>query len=397
MVDVGWVIPGLLAFAIGAVVIVLVAVYAKRTDDHIADDIVCTKCPDCPVLVDDIADDLDLFRANSTLFVSPVWPSTWAGHLVPTYFTNITDALTQAIALNPSSKNAVLIVLFPGTYAENLTMPSYVTLVGSDDASVITGDLTWTPGYGINAKLPTGVQTLNLYHLTVHSLVMDMTNAVNSSFHGAFYASDCTFTGDITLSYMPSPPTDNAVLNDCTVKGSLTMTNGTRLTATGSVLEGTATLTGSALGGIQSVSLGIPSFVLSNDSSAVLYMWEVSGTITLSFASTLYGRGCYFQDTITLDSTSTGDILGCKWAALAGTGGIDRSLTTLTASPSSNGANQLDIAPPFKTNLYSAAFTQTAPTSSVQIPIITSQTVSAVNYDVQNATSVTYTVVLFAE
>ena len=107
-----------------------------------------------------------------TLFVSTSWP---AGSNPAIYFTSIAAAYAASIALNPSTGNPVEILVYPGVYADPISVVSNVHLVGAGQQRtvLVTGAVTWTPGAGVNASQAANSEEAQrrLHH--VHPAVVD--------------------------------------------------------------------------------------------------------------------------------------------------------------------------------------------------------------------------------
>lgn len=391
-VHIKWIIWGLLAIVFGTLVIVLVSVYGNRIDAHIAAELPCTPCPTCPTNNDSSSDIDTIFRANGTIFVSKVWPVTWAGHTVPNYFTTVKEALDEAFAMGVSNSNRVEIIVFPGTYTEDLTMLSYVSLRGSNDAAVIVGAMKWTPGVGVNANFSAGIQTLSLSGLSLGSFSMDMTGAAGSV-HGQVTATDCTFSSNVGPLIMGNTGSNFMIFRDCTVEGTVNASVSSLVYMYTSTMVGNVAASAGALLAYGTTFEGNLNIALSD--IVTLTGCLVAGTTSLTNGGLLSARGCDFQGAVDTDGTSASDIRMCEWTSITGAGTVDRSVTKLTATPSGNGANTLTISPPLPDASYGAIFTQTAPTTNRQIPVVTSQTGSSLVYNVADITGgVTFHVIL---
>jgi len=55
-----------------------------------------------------------------------------------TDYKTITDAINDAIKLNPSNRNRVLINVGPGNYQENIEVPNFVYITGAGDATILS-------------------------------------------------------------------------------------------------------------------------------------------------------------------------------------------------------------------------------------------------------------------
>lgn len=105
------------------------------------------------------------FEPQNTLFVSPVWP---AGSDPLVFFTTVAAALVQAAALGPTSTNSVQILIFPGTYLDDLVMVSNVCLTGTGNTICsIAGTITWTAGVGVNAPQAGDFENVTFVNLSV--------------------------------------------------------------------------------------------------------------------------------------------------------------------------------------------------------------------------------------
>src|SRR5262249_33479591 len=79
-----------------------------------------------------------------TLFVAKSWSP---GADPSVFFTTIKAALAQAAMMTPVSGNPVAVIIFPGTYTEDIEIPSWVfRSSGSTDQNAVTinGAVKWT-------------------------------------------------------------------------------------------------------------------------------------------------------------------------------------------------------------------------------------------------------------
>ncbi len=102
------------------------------------------------------------FAPGRTLFVALSWPT---GHDPAIYFTTISAALVQAAALVPTAASPIGIMIFAGTYTENLTLVSNVSLCSAAGTSgvFLVGNITWTPGAGVNAPQTNATEVAALF------------------------------------------------------------------------------------------------------------------------------------------------------------------------------------------------------------------------------------------
>jgi hypothetical protein len=82
-----------------------------------------------------------------TLFVSPVWePPGWPAE--PNAFGTIAEALAKAVTMTPVEGNPVAVIIFPGTYNEDIDLKSWVFLSSASthqNAVTINGRVDWFP------------------------------------------------------------------------------------------------------------------------------------------------------------------------------------------------------------------------------------------------------------
>src|SRR5262249_31241677 len=87
----------------------------------------------------------------------------WPGADTEVFFTTIADALAQAETMTPEDGNPVAVIIFPGTYAENIEILSWVFLSSASthqNAVTIKGKVTWKP-------TGTGFEVVQLYFLDI--------------------------------------------------------------------------------------------------------------------------------------------------------------------------------------------------------------------------------------
>lgn len=385
-----WFVPGMVGALLTFAALVLIIIYAAVIDVHIRHEPPYPSPPFVPS--DNVSDvDFDLFRANATLFVSPVWPSAWVNLTSPTYFTNITDAISQARKLLPASSALVKIVIFPGTYAEDLILPSNLLIQGSGDASLLTGSITWTPGAGINVNLTATNTELLFLDSVVASGTFRMDSSSKSGPNAFLFMTDCILTGSVNLT-MISESSHRATITDTSISGQLNMLS-CNLFAYHCVLGPGASIVD---GGSEILMYGYDirgSLVILGISFVTLSSVTVEGSTNLTH-SHLTARACDFQAVITSDSTSNADIRTSEWVQLSGAGLVTRTYSVLTATPTINGTNVVTLSPPYGTITYAVFFTQTASTANRQYPIVTAKTFYNFTYFIQDSTNVQLSAVI---
>lgn len=101
------------------------------------------------------------FAPARTLYVATSFP---AGSNPLVCFTSIQAAINQGATMTPVNANPVSVKIAPGTYTENVTCVSSVSLSALDDGGVstvfINGTVTWLPGQGANAAQTSAVEAI---------------------------------------------------------------------------------------------------------------------------------------------------------------------------------------------------------------------------------------------
>lgn len=145
------------------------------------------------------------FEPAHTKFVA----KSWGGVVDETiFFTTISEALAQIVLEDPTrnAENPWTVVIYPGTYAEDVILPSNVALVGVDAKSVtIAGQVIWNAGAAVNAALAAAREEATLRNLSLDGdLSVTTTAKTGASF--SFFVADGLLqsTGSISTDMRPN-------------------------------------------------------------------------------------------------------------------------------------------------------------------------------------------------
>jgi hypothetical protein len=301
------------------------------------------------------------FEPARTLFVSTAWP---AGSAPTKFFTTIADALTQASALvpPPSQADPATIIVYPGTYPEDLNLVSGVSIVGAAGAFIevnVTGDIFWTP-------VGNGFENAFLYHLTTGSSVnIDTTGKTGGQ--TSFLGFNCFLeafneigrasggpTRDLAQFFncIPGPgpgPTFFSVQAEWNAGRLSNMQfNGDCLFA---IAAGTTIPAASLPNSVNDTSTGtVTGANLTTD-------WNVGAGASVTIA------GCALNAVLTVDAAGSADVHGSNYngnANLVGPGPINRTTHTDAFGPTAIGANAVAFAVPFPDGAYNVSLQLTA-------------------------------------
>jgi hypothetical protein len=299
-----------------------------------------------------------------TLFVAQSW-SPGVDPMV--FFTTITAALAQAATMTPrpASGNPVAVIIFPGTYPENINIPSWVFLSsGSTEQNAVTinGTVTWRP---------TGatMEVVQLYFLNIGPTIVTTTGKTGGqttfTLHGCFVngltvngrsAAVAGSTRDLVHAATCVPGPNPFDLRDCQFEWVAGRLNG--MTFNGECLFriiGSTTIPNPQVVGwsVNGTSTGI----CTGDNFT-------SGWTLKSGTSVVFG-GCSLS-ALTVEAGATADIRSseCPDSALSGQGTVSRRSLTTSFGPtvSPPGANQVMFAPlpPFPDHDYTVSLQLTA-------------------------------------
>lgn len=135
------------------------------------------------------------FKPEHTKFVAKAWDGVVDDEV---FFTTISAALAQIVAEDPlrNSDNPWSVLIYSGTYTENVEVPSNVCLIGTDlNAVTIAGNVSWNAGAGINAALSAGREQVSIYDLTINGALSTNTTAKTGNSISLFEAANILQAG----------------------------------------------------------------------------------------------------------------------------------------------------------------------------------------------------------
>jgi len=296
------------------------------------------------------------FEPARTLFVAQVWP---AGSDPAVFFTTITDALAQVATMSPEPGNPVAVIIYPGTYTEDNTIPSWVFLSSGSthqNAVTIDGTVTWTP---------TGddFEVIQFYWITVDNGVVITTTGKSAGqttavFEGCFLdalvvngRSATGPTRDFVFCAVCVPSATPPMADSCLFEwvggrvAGMTFTGACVFRIVGSTtIPGGASIPWSVNGTSQGICSG------SNFSD-----WALNDTADVTFG------GCTLTS-LAVAAGATADVRSseCPDAGLSGPGTINRRSLTTSFGPTLAGANAVTFAVPFPDASYNVALQLTA-------------------------------------
>lgn len=294
----------------------------------------------------------------------------WTVGLPFVYFTTITLAQAQASTMTPTPANPVVVTIHSGTYTENVTLVSNVHMIGAAQAAVlIAGNITWTPGAGVNVGQIGQAEQINLNGIAHSSGSFSLTydsSAKTAGTSSLMFCSNTTF-GFVTVTGRGSTNTgDNYYMfNGILLSNGSTFTNmqgssqsigvefiGTRVRGStfagntvarligGEHLAGACALTGTA--NVTCTSL-------------TMRAWTVASGCTL----TAPGCNLTAAQTISVASGGTADLrnvtLGVA-ANIVGPGTINRTVWNGTTGTTVSGANTITFTIPYPDAVYNVTW-----------------------------------------
>jgi hypothetical protein len=314
------------------------------------------------------------FSPSRTLFVAKAWP---LGVDPLIYFTNINDALIQANTLAPTATAFVGIVIFPGVYPENLTLVSNVLLFGMGREGVRPqGNMTWTPGAGINAARAAVREEVGLYNLRWPSASTFTDNrSAKTAESSILDVRDCilpawTFTPRNNSN--DSINLNTSIVNNFTgagggvAGGGVITTNATEFN--GSILSFPPGCNAALVGGnVFATTMVMPN----NTNNFTGKALDIVGNVN-QFGTALY-IGSYLRGSLTVSPGGFADVMTSECANLvAGSGPIDRRISRRTTGVTVAGVPlAIVLDPPLSDNLYAVSFSQVSGTRN--IPLITAK------------------------
>ena len=303
------------------------------------------------------------FEPARTLFVAQSWN---AGADPAVFFTTIGDAVTAAEALSPTSGNPVAIAIAGGTYTENVTLPSWVFLAALSPSFVgvtINGTLTWTP-------VGSSAEAINVYNVVVTGAVTITTTGKSGGKTSALF-NNCEVGGTHTGRASSGATQDFINFQGCTAQPSL-------WTFTSCAVE----WLGGRLAPFTFDGACTFAIVGATTNPAASGAWSFNGTTVGRFAGCelLALAGSWASGTIgTYRCDGTGLVtsqLGAKvdvretTIPYAGSGQVNRTITTFSFGPTAMGANAVSFTVPYQDATYGVALQATAIPGGT-IPVVT--------------------------
>lgn len=119
-------------------------------------------------------------------------------------YTTILDAITVANTLTRTAVNQVVIDIFPGTYTENITIPTFTSLIGHTDGMI--GDVTITNRVAGTATITMNTTTGSMHffknlHIinTSDTTTVSCINQPAGAYAHLIYVNNCRFTKTVTI------------------------------------------------------------------------------------------------------------------------------------------------------------------------------------------------------
>lgn len=312
-----------------------------------------------------------------TLFVSPSWDPAVDPAV---YFTTIADALVQAATLTPTASDGVAIIVYAGTYPEDLTLVSGVTIASADYlSSFISGAVTYEPGVGVNAPQTALREVAYIEGMIISGANITMDATGKTSDESLLELRDCqvvtatVITGRGTgedLYQMFGCLNVAADVEFFDAEGRLHDSFYLQINGTGA---GSLVATGCTLFGVHDIADGFLSFLTACDLVGAATIF--TGAFLTAHATTFLGG---------VNATSgDADIRESEYfssGALAGPGAIDRTVYTFTFLTTAVGANAVTIPVPYLDADYNVQLTQTSAAGGT-VPAVNTKTATDFNLD----------------
>ncbi len=310
------------------------------------------------------------FLPGRTLFVA----KSWGPGAEPTvFFTTISAALVQAATMTPTLANPVNIQIFSGTYTEDLILVSNVHLSGLPGLfnTRIDGNITWTPGAGVNLPQTNDQESVSLSFLTTvvgsaNTLLFDSATKVAGTVQ--LVCTECLLDV-ITMTSRPAA-LDNVFFYNCNFIGAVSITDigsaggttaGVNIVSTrtrGLTLAGDATC---RIQGGENVGPAVPTpIVLTGTASLVIQGLTINNPMTVGAGCSLsMSAGAAFgaaaTTTLTVAAGGAADIRGANYqdnSRLIGPGTINRTTWNDSTGITIAGANPIAFTVPYPDPFY---------------------------------------------
>lgn len=319
----------------------------------------------------------------NTLFVA----KSWSGNPNPNvYFTTISGALTQAATMSPSTSSIINIIIYSGTYTENLTLVSNANLSSPNHGVVVSGNVTWTPGIGVNAPQSATAETLTVSDVIITgTLLVDSTS--KPSGHSATlttYKSEVRGTTTINWRAISASVDDTLFTYDGTIfDGLITISQGTALMYS-TIMNNGLTVDNVASVSTQSCDINTANVNIITGSTLTAVGTDISTNVIVATGSQYTGDNSIIRSGLLVSTGASANArnatfsnLGTPGDGLSG-GTVDRSIWTFGTATTSTGTNTVNIYPPFTNTAYNVGLTQTSGTAV--IPIVTSKGVGSFDF-----------------
>lgn len=295
-----------------------------------------------------------------TLFVAQSW-SPGVDPMV--FFTTIKAALAQAATMTPASGNPVAVIIFPGTYTENIEIPSWVFLSsGSTEQNAVTinGTVTWTPTGAV-------MEVVQLYFLNIGPTTVTTTGKTGGQttfiLHGCFVngltvngrsAAVAGPTRDLVVAATCVPGQNAFTLNSCQFEWLAGRLNG--MTFNGACLF-------RIIGSTTIPNPGVAGWSVNGTSTGICTGDNFTSGWTLRPGTSAVFGGCSLS-ALKVEAGATADIRSseCPDSALSGQGTVSRRSLTTSFGPTVHppGDNQVTFTPPFPDDDYTVSLQLTA-------------------------------------
>lgn len=296
------------------------------------------------------------------LLVAKSWP---VGVDPAVYFTTIQSALDKAATLSPDGSNPICIEIGPGTYTEDLTLVSDVNLIGYPGLFMtrIDGNITWTPGAGVNAAKTNAAQNVNLSNLySINAAkTLTWTTTGQTTQNVQLICTECVFNNISATGPHATSGSDNFfAYNNNWLSGTYSfasingVTPGVEIVGTkfrGFTASGT---TVARVEGGQTISNAGGTLTVSGTAQVFLQGINLINPIVVSSTATigLTANGCKLLNTCTVNAGATADIRSTNYTQKSnlvsvGGGTINRTVWNDTTSSTSVGSNAITYSIPY--------------------------------------------------
>jgi hypothetical protein len=321
------------------------------------------------------------FAPGRALWVAPSWP---VGADPSIYFTTISDAIAQAATMSPTFDNSISIVIFPGTYHENLTLVSNVNYVGlpaTFGTVFLNGNATWTPGVGVNLIQASDTEQINWNSISQSPKSSHPQNTFTFDSTGKTAVAAQFFSGHSTFEKISFTGRGNQHLdNSLFYAGTIFLSN--RGPVTFKDMQGGVTPhAGVEIQGVRFRGLNLAGSTICRIQSGENVAPPVTTSIALTETAQCFAQGVNFENPITVDPNCSFVADGCVLnntltvaaggkadirasvsnANLLGAGTINRSEWLGVAGPTvANVPLVVPLTPNFPDNVYNVSLQLTA-------------------------------------